>query len=293
MRRLPSLLLVVTTACSLGNYSGDMAGNVNGGSPAGAGASDGGVAGDLPCDVAALLSTHCTSCHGAPPSGGAPMSLNSLAALTAPASGFAGQTYAQRSLVRMQDPASPMPPGAGVSVSATEIAAFGAWVNGGTPAGTCGSTVDPVFGAPPQCSSNRTWTGGNSGSSQMRPGEACIACHRLNVDAPTFAIAGTVYPTGHEPDLCDGTAAAGATVTVTDKNKVSHSTTVNSAGNFYIDAGAFSGWPAFPITATVTFNGKTRSMGTAVPSGDCNACHTQDGTSVGGIAAPPGRVALP
>jgi mono/diheme cytochrome c family protein len=34
-------------------------------------------------------------------------------------------------------------------------------------------------------------------------------------------------------------------------------------------------------------------MGTAVPSGDCNACHTQNGTAVGGIAAPPGRIALP
>ena len=34
-------------------------------------------------------------------------------------------------------------------------------------------------------------------------------------------------------------------------------------------------------------------MGTAVPSGDCNACHTQNGTAVGGIGAPPGRIALP
>ncbi len=291
MRRLPSLLLIAATACALGDYSGNIAGNVTGGSDGGSGSGDGGVAGDLPCDVAAVLSTHCTSCHGAPPSGGAPMSLDSLATLTAPAAGFAGQTYAQRSLARIQDTASPMPPGTTVTVSATEIAAFSAWVNAGTPAGTCGSTVDPVFGAPPQCSSNKTWTGGNSGSSQMRPGEACIACHNQNIDAPTFAIAGTVYPTGHEPNDCDGTAAAGATVTVTDKNGTSRSFSVNSAGNFY--GSASGGWPVFPITATVTFNGKTRSMGTAVPSGDCNACHTQNGTSVGGIAAPPGRVALP
>jgi len=293
MRRLLSLLLLATTACALGDYSGNMGGNVRGGPDSGSGSGDGGVAGDLPCDVAAVLSTHCTSCHGSPPASGAPMSLDSLATLTAPAAGFAGQTYAQRSVVRMQDSASPMPPGAGVSVSAAEINAFTAWVDAGTPAGSCGSTVDPVFGAPPQCSSNRSWTGGNSGSAQMRPGEACIGCHKLNTDAPSFAIAGTVYPTGHEPNLCDGTAAAGATVTVTDKNKVSHTATVNSAGNFSINAGAFSGWPVFPITATVSFNGKTRSMGTAVPSGDCNSCHSPDGTAVGGIAAPPGRVALP
>ncbi|MGZ3445860.1 MAG: hypothetical protein ACXWLG_10375, partial [Myxococcaceae bacterium] len=174
MRRLLSLLLIATTACALGDYSGSITGNVIGGSDGGSGTGDGGVAGDLPCDVAAVLSTHCTSCHGAPPSGGAPMSLDSLATLTAPAAGFPGQTEAQRSLVRMQDTASPMPPGAGVTVSATEIASFSAWVNAGTPAGSCGSPVDPVFGAPPQCSSNKTWTGGNSGSPLMRPGEACI-----------------------------------------------------------------------------------------------------------------------
>ncbi|MGZ6072167.1 MAG: hypothetical protein ACXWK8_13195, partial [Myxococcaceae bacterium] len=151
MRRLLSLLLIATTACALGDYSGSITGNVTGGSDGGSGTGDGGVAGDLPCDVAALLSTHCTSCHGAPPSGGAPISLDSLATLTAPAAGFPGQTDAQRSLVRMQDTASPMPPGTGVTVSASEIASFSAWVNAGTPAGSCGSTVDPVFGAPPQC----------------------------------------------------------------------------------------------------------------------------------------------
>jgi hypothetical protein len=34
-------------------------------------------------------------------------------------------------------------------------------------------------------------------------------------------------------------------------------------------------------------------MTTAVPSGDCNLCHTQNGTAADGIAAPPGRIALP
>ena len=43
----------------------------------------------------------------------------------------------------------------------------------------------------------------------------------------------------------------------------------------------------------MSFNGKTRSMSTQVPSGDCNLCHTQNGTAVGQIAAPPGRIALP
>jgi len=191
-------------------------------------------------------------------------------------------------VVRMQDSASPMPPGAGVSVPASEIAVFVGWVDAGTPAGSCAPAGDPVFGAPPKCSSNSTWSGGENAN--MRPGEACIACHARG-EGPVFAVAGTVYPTGHEPDDCYGTSAAGAVVTVTDKDGSSRTFTVNSAGNFSGNSGG--GWPAFPITATVSFNGKTRSMTTPVPSGDCNLCHTQNGTAADGITAPPGRIALP
>ncbi len=290
MRRLLSSLLLLTVACALGDYSGGT-GNLNNGPDGGSNGGGGVVPGDLPCDVATLLSAHCTSCHGTPPSGNAPMPLDSHAALTALSSTFAGQSEAQRSLVRMEDSASPMPPGTGVTVPAADIAAFASWVDAGTPTGSCAPAQDPVFSAPPKCSSNSYWTNGDEGSSQMHPGVACIACHARSGDAPNFAIAGTVYPTGHEFDDCKGTAAAGASVTVTDKNGVSRSFGVNSVGNFYGNPGG--GWPAFPITATVSFNGKTRSMATAVPSGDCNTCHTQSGTAVGGIPAPPGRVALP
>ncbi|HTS80606.1 MAG TPA: hypothetical protein VMH40_08405 [Myxococcaceae bacterium] len=289
MRRLLSSLLVVTAACALGDYSGAGGGSLST-SPDGGGGG-GTVAGDLPCDVASVLSTHCTTCHGSPPSGGAPVALDSLATLTAAAAGYPGQNYAQRSLFRMQDSASPMPPGTAVTVSSIEIASFASWVDAGTPAGSCAPAGDPVFGAPPQCTSNSYWTQGNNGSSRMHPGMACIACHSSGGEGPAFSVAGTVYPTGHEPDDCDGASANGATVTVTDKNGTAQSFTVNAAGNFYGNAGG--GWPVFPITATVSFNGKTRSMATQVPSGDCNSCHTQSGTAVGGIAAPPGRVALP
>ena len=278
MRRLLSSLLLLTLACGPGAYSGG--GDVN--VPP-----DGGtVPGDLPCDVATLLAAHCTSCHGTPPGSNAPMPLDSHAALTAMSTSFSGQTYAQRSLVRMQDSASPMPPGTGVTVPAADIAAFASWVNAGTPTGTCAPT--DVFSGPPRCTSNGFWTGGNG--SQMHPGVACISCHDSG-EGPSFAVAGTVYPTGHEPDDCNGSGASGATVTVTDRNGAARTFTVNGAGNFSGNAGI--GWPAFPITATVSFHGRTRSMGTAVPSGDCNLCHSQNGTAVGQIAAPPGRIALP
>jgi hypothetical protein len=291
MRRLLSSLLMFTVACTLGGYSGDT-GNL--GSNPGGGGGGGTVPGDLPCDVETLLSAHCTSCHGTPPSGNAPMSLDSHAALTATSTGYPGQTNAQRSLVRMQDSASPMPPGTTVTVPAADIAAFASWVDAGTPTGSCAPAQDPAFTAPPQCSSGSYWTQGDNGSEQMHPGLACIDCHSSRgAEPPAFAVAGSAYPTGHEYDDCFGSASRNALVTVTDRNGTSHVATVNSAGNFSIDAAACPGWPVFPITATVSFNGRTRSMGTPVPSGDCNLCHTQNGTAVGQIAAPPGRIALP
>ena len=240
MRRLLSSLLVLTTACVSGTTPVALPGTRASGSDGGSSSGDGAVAGDLPCDVATLLSTHCTSCHGSPPSGNAPMSLNSLATLTAPATGFPGKTYAQRSLVRMQDPASPMPPGAGVTVTATEIAAFISWVDAGTPAGSCGPPVDPVFGAPPQCTSNSFWTGGN-GSSRMHPGEACIACHAPAAMVRASASPGRCTRPGTSPTTATAPAAAGATVTVTDKNGTARSFTVNSAGNFYWNRPAAAG----------------------------------------------------
>jgi hypothetical protein len=117
----------------------------------------------------------------------------------------------------------------------------------------------------------------------MAPGQACIACH-TSQGGPGFDVGGTVYPTGHEPDDCNGSAAGGAVVTVTDRNGVSASFTASSvSGNFHGTAAL-----TFPITARVTFQGKIRSMGSAVDTGDCNSCHTQTGAS-----SAPGRITLP
>jgi len=145
-----------------------------------------------------------------------------------------------------------------------------------------GTSSDPLD-APPTCTSGQYWTKGTRPSPDMEPGHACIACHQIN-NGPLFTVAGTVYPTGHEPDDCYGTAAAGATVTVRDATGKEYSFTANSpAGNFF-------GSPpiVFPITARVTVNGLTRVMTGGAPSGDCNSCHTQQG-----LNAAPGRVTLP
>lgn len=255
-----------------------------------AGPSDAGVSGDLPCDVADVLTHSCTSCHGNPPTGGGPMALTSLAQLRAASPSNPAVSNGQACVQRMASTTSPMPPPPAAPVVAAKQSAFAAWVSAGMQPGTCtvdAGTPDPVFSGPPTCTSNSYWTSGDQGSSSMHPGLACIACHQSRGgEAPTFAIAGTAYPSGHEYDDCFGSAARNARVDVTDRNGVTRSYTVNGAGNFSGQAGG--GWPVFPIRAQITFNGKTRAMGGAVSSGDCNTCHTLQGAS-----GAPGRIALP
>ena len=272
-------------ACGVGSYSGQVTGGPSSGGPSASGGTPA-TPSDLPCDVADVLTSSCLSCHGSPPVGGAPMSLTSLAQLLAPSKSNAAVSNGQACVQRMASTTSPMPPLPAAPVDAAKQAAFSAWVTSGMPAGSCGvdaGTPDPVFSGSPTCTSGAYWTGGTG--STMRPGEACIACHSRG-EGPAFAIAGTAYPTGHEYDDCDGSAAQGAVVTVTDSTNVSRSFTVNSAGNF--SGAASGGWPAFPITAKITFNGKTRAMSGAVPTGDCNTCHTLSGAN-----GAPGRIALP
>ena len=65
------------------------------------------------------------------------------------------------------------------------------------------SPLPDPFAAAPTCTSGTTWTKGNHGSPEMNPGRACLACH-ATMNGPDLTIAGTVYPTAHEPDLCFG-----------------------------------------------------------------------------------------
>lgn len=249
---------------------------------------DGGstVASDLPCEVRDFLAARCMNCHGATPTAGAP-SLNSWAALSASSATHPGQTQAQRSLARVMDPASPMPPGA--PLAAADYAAFAAWVNAGAPQGMCSVASDggmDPFAVPPQCSSARMWTRGNRGSQDMNPGQACIACHQTDPEAPFFSIAGTVYRTGHEPDNCYGGAATGAgtpVVEITDSAGQVIMLNVLGSGNFGTQRRITP-----PYRARVLLNGNAIAMATPQTNGDCNLCHTQSGTM-----GAPGRIILP
>jgi hypothetical protein len=116
----------------------------------------------------------------------------------------------------------------------------------------------------------------------MHPGVACIACHTQD-NGPTFAIAGTVFPTAHEPDDCDGLTTTGATVEITGSDGKTLTLTVNSAGNFYSATKV-----AKPYKAKVIVGTKSRDMAGAQTDGDCNSCHTTDGAN-----GAPGRIMAP
>lgn len=141
---------------------------------------------------------------------------------------------------------------------------------------------DPL-GAAATCSSEMYWQRGEN--DRMRPGEACIACHTAEGEGPRYAIAGTLFPTGHEPNDCNGISgtASGAKVVITDANGQDHELTPNSVGNFFLNGNL-----AKPYTAKVVSDAGERLMVTPQQDGDCNKCHTAEGAS-----GAPGRVVVP
>jgi mono/diheme cytochrome c family protein len=165
--------------------------------------------------------------------------------------------------------------------SSPAISGDGAGKGGGASVAQVDSAPNPLT-APPTCTSMTRWNG--SEGERMRPGSACIACHESEDEGPRFAIAGTVYSTGHEPNDCNGvTTSLGAVVVVTGADGRVHRMSVNSAGNFM-----FEDRVVLPYTAKVTSSAGERLMATPQMDGDCNGCHTQDGAN-----GAPGRIVPP
>lgn len=151
-------------------------------------------------------------------------------------------------------------------------------------------TTNNDYGTPTTCTSGKTWMSGTAGSSIMEPGHACIDCHS-KMGAPTFLVAGTVYPSAHEPDDCNG--KSGISVVITDANGKVFTLPTNSAGNFACGKVARSGFPAcvgltMPYNAEVVANGVVRHMVGKQTTGDCNSCHTETGAN-----SAPGRIMAP
>ena len=125
------------------------------------------------------------------------------------------------------------------------------------------------------CTSMMTWNG-NDGA-LMAPGYACLGCH-------PFSVGGTLFPTAHEPNNCDGaTASGGVSVVITGANGQTLTLTPNAAGNFYSTTTIST-----PFTAKVVSNNGVRMMIASQTSGDCNSCHTPAGTN-----GAPGRIMPP
>ena len=228
-----------------------------------------------------------------------PTSLTSYAALSAPSKTDPTRTNAELAVARVQNATMPMPPAPLMRTTAAEIATLQPGGAAGTPMGAGGGGADggpdagiPVidpFASAPICASNRMWSSGNRGSSSMNPGLACISCHSSGHD-PRYAIAGTLYPTAHEPGLCDGVngGTIGVQIVIVGANGQSVTVTPNAAGNFY-----WSGSLAAPYKAKVVYMGRERAMIEAQTSGDCNNCHTQDGAMPSSTMKAPGRILLP
>lgn len=156
---------------------------------------------------------------------------------------------------------------------------------GGTGGTGGGDGAAGASGTSVVCTSQKYWTGGDKGSESMHPGGACLACHATNREAPKYAIGGTVYPTSHEPDDCNGASGSlGITVVITDAmGKQLPPIPVNGVGNFY-----FAGIVASPFHVKVVSSGKENQMSASPATGDCNSCHTRDGAN-----SAPGRILAP
>lgn len=140
------------------------------------------------------------------------------------------------------------------------------------------------------CVSGTYWGRGDTGDNLMHPGRACIECHSERRRGPVFSVAGTIYSEFNEENDCNGNAGpaeARNEVEITDATGQPFYIIANSAGNFYTTH-RFQ----FPARVRVLgANGRVSEMGSRAPHGDCNACHTREGTSTAtGMA--PGRIVL-
>lgn len=252
------------------------------------------------CDVLAFMRAKCDGCHGNPPTPrSVPMPIVTYDDLVAPAPSDATKTVAEMSLARMQDSMSPMPPAPATRATAADIDTLQGWLDAGMPsncdagvagaAGTGGVVQNP-YDTPTTCTSTTHWTGGNEESPNMHPGGACIDCHTSGgeEEGPRFTFAGTVFPTAHEPTDCNGLDGRSeqTQVVIVDANGTTFTLNVNSVGNFSYEARGMA--VAMPYRAKVVSGGRERIMADAQDSGDCNSCHTENGTKDA-----PGRIMAP
>lgn len=246
---------------------------------------------ELPCSVQQFLVERCASCHGATPVGDAPMSLLTYDDLLEPSRIDPTKNLAQVSVSRMRNANKPMPPAPTVLAEA-EIQAFADWVAAGMQGETCSDPLPPdPFGGPTVCTSGQSWNPNADDDARMFPGRDCIGCHAREGEgeAPVFHVAGTIYPTGHEPDSCYGVGTlSGVKVEVVDSAGRKYMLAPNGTGNFYLEQRVSTPFTPPYRARLITNGGAVRQMVGEQDDGDCNACHTAGGTSDA-----PGRIVIP
>jgi hypothetical protein len=250
-----------------------------------------------------MLANGCNGCHSDPPITGALAGLVTYADLMAPSHEMPAQNEAQLSLARMNDSASPMPPGA--RPPAADVATLQNWINAGYPMGSCkvsmtaaGPPGPPADGGPgavagpspvgPTAGSGvfamaAAFAPGTGVSGKHNAGQNCMAsCHNHG-----FTFAGT---------LVDSTGAGigGAEVRLVGANGAAisvYTATGGSQGNFYSKQ-AFVG-PAHigARNATSAINMltaiQTTAQAPASTGGACSACHcTGAGCTIAAIHLP-------
>jgi hypothetical protein len=251
----------------------------------------------IPCDVSAVLLGSCSDCHGTLLLG-TTQRLLTYEDLSAKTDDDPTETVAQLAVARMTSTDKPMPPDG--LLGADKVAPLQAWIAAGLPRGSCGddpgaSTGDAAAPEPPAdagdagdsstpsvCTSNTFYDPDQGVENQsMDPGRKCVDCHSSNDAQPLF-VGGTIYPTLHEPDECDG-VGAGASVVIIDAAGTSHTLTTDAVGNFV----KYSSFPV-PYRAMVVKDSRTVWMNTPQTDGDCNGCHSESGDNgaAGRIQAP-------
>jgi hypothetical protein len=94
---------------------------------------DPGGAGVIPCAVDKVLAANCRSCHGSPPTYGAPMPLVTLADLHAAAATSSSRKVYELVPERIADDIKPMPQPPNARLSAADRATLSQWAAVGAP----------------------------------------------------------------------------------------------------------------------------------------------------------------
>ncbi len=176
-----------------------------------------------------------------------------------------------------------------LGVALAVASAGGCAPDAATLAGDGGAAAGPV------CVSGEYWARGEDGDNWMHPGGTCIGCHDGWHRGPVFSVAGTIYHDFNEENDCNGfpgdfsPVQDHAAIEITDSTGTPFVIVANRVGNFYSTHPLR--YPLLHIRVRAP-NGMISQMSEPAPHGDCNACHTRDGTTTP-TGVSPGRVVIP